>query len=141
MNGDFTCLGFENKTFDFNNITDIIFLEIGISFFAYVITSDINLHFAFTVMDVHETCFTHGALCHDSAADGNILIFKLIIFFNDLCTVIILLCKSNLERILTCFLKCSKLVNTDLSEFVDTLFRRFVFSSLILNFVCHFYAP
>ena len=78
MNGNFASPCLENKALDLNDIADIPFLEFGELFFSDFVNADIDLHSARAVTDINEVCLAHITAAHHSAADADILIFKLL---------------------------------------------------------------
>ncbi len=81
--GHFARLGFKYRSFDPDDIADIvIFFVRRVYVFADVLTGDINLEHAVFIGDVRKGSLSHDAARHQSAGNGNFLPFPVFeIFF------------------------------------------------------------
>ena len=64
MNGNFTGLGLENRSFDADNVADIHFFESGIGFFADSVACHIALNQSLKILHMAERGLAHNALGH-----------------------------------------------------------------------------
>ena len=134
MNGFFACFGSKYLTFDTDNVTHVIFLEIGIGFFADAVARHIALHIALQILYITERRFTHNTFGHHTTCDGNRLAFQRIIIVFDFLTVMCHIIFCNLKRVFAAFLQCGKFFPPYFQKLVYVL--NLLFVALILYF-CH----
>ena len=114
MNRNLTCFCLEYFTFDTENITYIIFLEICVGLFSDIVTCHIGLNAALQILNIAERSFSHNTFEHHTTRNAYGLSFQLIKVIFDFHAVMCHIIFGDLKRIFSTFLKILQFLTTNL---------------------------